>query len=112
MFVCQLILRAADLERDQETFFGCPHQSTKVTFKASDIGDHMKKAKSNFLGNVEGNFSPTKLILMFFSLVKEFMLPFNIIFPLQSCTRGLHLDWFHLSCACSLSWWQTAETTE
>src|SRR6218665_3721702 len=35
--VDQLIVRADELERDQETFFECPHQCTKVTFQARDL---------------------------------------------------------------------------
>src|SRR6218665_3256933 len=35
--VDQLIVRADELKRDQEKFFGCPHQCTKVTFQARDL---------------------------------------------------------------------------
>ena len=56
MFVCQLILRAADLERDQETFFGCSLQLTKFTFQATNLVDALQKANGNFVGSVKGNF--------------------------------------------------------
>src|SRR6218665_3615535 len=56
----QLIVGASDLERDQEAFFGCPHQSIDVTFQAADLGDALQKANNNFVGNVHGNiFLPT-----------------------------------------------------
>src|SRR6218665_933455 len=53
--VDELLARADDLERDHETFVCRPHQSLEVSFQATDLGNVLQNANSNFVGHVEGN---------------------------------------------------------
>src|SRR6218665_899072 len=55
--VDQIIVRADELERDHEAFFGRPHKSFEVFFQATDLADVLQNAGSNFVGkvHVEGN---------------------------------------------------------
>src|SRR6218665_2747329 len=52
--VDELIVRANDLERDNEAFIYRPHKSLKVLFHAADLGDVLLNPCNNFLGKLEG----------------------------------------------------------
>src|SRR6218665_3067398 len=52
--VDQIIARADEMERQHEAFIGRPHQSVKVSFQATDLGDILQNGSSNFVGKLEG----------------------------------------------------------
>src|SRR6218665_1069535 len=53
--VDELVARANELDREQKAFIGRLHQSIKVSFHATDLGDVLPNTYINFVGTVEGN---------------------------------------------------------
>src|SRR6218665_862249 len=53
--VDELIARADDLERDNESFLCRPQKSFEVSFYARNLGNLPQNANINFVGEVEGN---------------------------------------------------------